>query len=155
MHPLATRALVLLSALACSCRDSADSGYRPGLGEIMSLQQMRHSKLWLAAEAGNWRLAAYETEELAEGFADAVRFHPVHEGSPIPLTEAVPTYTKTALDSVRTAILERDEVRFAQAFDTLTAGCNGCHLATNFPFNVIIRPTANCFANQDFTGGAK
>ncbi len=29
-----------------------------GLGEIMSLQQMRHSKLWFAGQAKNWELAA-------------------------------------------------------------------------------------------------
>jgi hypothetical protein len=31
--------------------------YAPGLGEIMSLQQMRHVKLWLAGQARNWKLA--------------------------------------------------------------------------------------------------
>jgi hypothetical protein len=25
--------------------------YAPGLGELMTLQQMRHTKLWLAAQA--------------------------------------------------------------------------------------------------------
>src|ERR1700755_1322366 len=42
----------------------------PGLGEIMSLQQMRHIKLWFAGNAANWRLADYEIGELGEGFDD-------------------------------------------------------------------------------------
>ena len=42
----------------------------PGLGEIMSLQQMRHIKLWFAGHAGNWPLADYEIGELKEGFDD-------------------------------------------------------------------------------------
>src|SRR5947208_2225088 len=33
--------------------------FTPGLGEIMTLQQMRHLKLWFAGQAGNWPLAAY------------------------------------------------------------------------------------------------
>jgi hypothetical protein len=41
--------------------------YTPGLGEIMSLQQMRHSKLWFAGRAGNWDLADYEVDELRRG----------------------------------------------------------------------------------------
>lgn len=50
-----------------SCRDS-------GLGEIMSLQQMRHSKFWFAGSAGNCPFAAYELDELKEGFDDVYRF---------------------------------------------------------------------------------
>ena len=60
----------------------AAEAYAPGLGEIMTLQQMRHTKLWLAGEAGNWDLAAYEIKELGEGFDDVVKFHPTHEESP-------------------------------------------------------------------------
>ena len=44
--------------------------YQPGLGEIMSLQQMRHIKLWFAGNAANWPLANYEIGELGEGFDD-------------------------------------------------------------------------------------
>ena len=46
--------------------------YVPGLGEIMSATQMRHLKLWYAGQAGNWPLAAYEVDELEEGFAAAL-----------------------------------------------------------------------------------
>src|SRR5580658_3550722 len=42
----------------------------PGLGEIMTLQQLRHIKLWFAGRAGNWPLADYEIDELNEGFED-------------------------------------------------------------------------------------
>ena len=44
---------------------------------------MRHTKLWLAGQAGNWSLAAYEIKELAEGFDDVVKMHPTHEDSPV------------------------------------------------------------------------
>jgi len=45
---------------------SAVAAYTPGLGEIMTLQQMRHLKLWYAGQAGNWDLALYEVDELGE-----------------------------------------------------------------------------------------
>jgi hypothetical protein len=73
--------LVILAAFACSAcgrqvastsstSSSATSSepYTPGLGEIMSLQQMRHAKLWFAGQAENWELADYEIDELGEGF---------------------------------------------------------------------------------------
>jgi hypothetical protein len=61
-----TCAVVLLLATS-GCRRSTTAAsipsppdaYVPGLGEIMTLQQMRHVKLWFAGEAGNWDLATY------------------------------------------------------------------------------------------------
>ena len=55
---------LLLAALTLGCASAAGERYAPGLGEIMSATQMRHLKLWLAAEAQNWDLAAYEVDEL-------------------------------------------------------------------------------------------
>ena len=79
-------ALLSLPGSACQQPPKATSpatdAYVPGLGELMTLQQMRHTKLWLAGEAGNWPLAAYEIKELGEGFDDIVKFHPTHEESP-------------------------------------------------------------------------
>lgn len=51
----------------------------------MTFNQMRHTKLWLAGEAGNWRLAQYELGGLGEGFDGVVRHHPTHKDSPVPI----------------------------------------------------------------------
>ena len=124
--------------------------YVPGLGEIMTLQQMRHAKLALAGGMANWQLADYETDELNEGFEDMVKFHPTHEKVPKPLTELVPQYADGPLKDLRAAIEAKDTAKFDAAFDALTAGCNGCHEAANFKFNRVIRPTAPPVPNQDF-----
>ena len=84
---------LLLAALGVSCAGGAGDTYAPGLGEIMSATQMRHLKLGLAADAQNWNLAAYEVDELEEGFADAARFHPEHKSAPRPLTQMIPDFT--------------------------------------------------------------
>ena len=65
-------ASVLLTAgFAAKAEDApAPAGDVPGLGEIMTLQQLRHIKLWFAGRAGNWPLADYEVGELNEGFED-------------------------------------------------------------------------------------
>ncbi|MFQ5667428.1 MAG: hypothetical protein ACE5I7_13505 [Candidatus Binatia bacterium] len=124
--------------------------YTPGLGEIMSLTQMRHLKLWFAADARNWALAAYELAELEEGFADAMRFHPTHKDTPRPLTELVPEFTDVPIRELRAAIENRDSSAFAIAYDALAAGCNGCHHAAHASFNMVVRPAANPYANQRF-----
>jgi hypothetical protein len=131
----------------------AGSTYSPGLGEIMAANQMRHLKLWFAGEARNWPLAAYEIDELEEGFADAVRFHPEHKDAPRPLTELVPEFTAAPLAALRRAISGESPQDFVTAYDALTQGCNGCHAATRFSFNVITRPASNPYANQRFEPG--
>jgi len=119
----------------------------------MTLTQMRHIKLWFAGAAENWRLADYELDELEEGFADAARLHPRHKGAPRPLTELIPEFADLPVRSLRSAVADRDVASFSNAYDSLTAGCNGCHQATGFSFNVVSRPTSNPYSNQEFRAG--
>ena len=149
-------AALLLAALPLftgACHTPPPAAYSPGLGEIMTLTQMRHIKLWFAGEAENWPLADYEIDELEEGFADAVRFHPTHKDAPEPLTELVPEFTDPPLRELRAAVADRDTPSFESAYDSLTAACNGCHRAATFSFNVVSRPTSNPYSNQEFRPG--
>jgi len=128
----------------------ASEPYVPGLGELMSLQQMRHAKLWFAGQAGNWPLASYEVDELTEGFDDIVRLHPTHKDSPVAPRDVIPTMVMAPLDVVRRAVDAHDGAAFTAAFDALTEGCNNCHRATSFGFNRVQRPAANPYPNQVF-----
>jgi hypothetical protein len=149
-------ASALLALALCACamggrgRAERCAGYVPGLGEIMSATQMRHLKLWYAGQARNWPLAAYEIDELDEGFADVVRFHPVREGSARPLSELIPELTAQPIAALRQAVSSRNPRSFASAYDALTEGCNACHVAAGVPFNVVTRPSANPYSNQRF-----
>ncbi len=118
--------------------------YTPGLGEIMTVTQMRHSKLWFAGKAANWKLAEYELFELQEGFDDAVKFHP--ERSKLLLK-----MTASSMEQLKTSISEKSEIKFQASFKALTSSCNACHKATNFGFNRVIVPLSNPFTNQRFT----
>lgn len=130
---------------------AGESGYIPGLGEFMSAQQMRHTKLWFAGQARNWPLAAYELDEIREGFENIVKYHPVHEGAPIPIKNILPVVTNGPLALLQTAIVSGNPEKFDRAFDSLTAACNECHQAEKFGFNVITRPTANPYTDQAFS----
>jgi len=156
---MTARSLVIVSLFGLfgsACRQPpAAEAYAPGLGEIMTLQQMRHAKLWLAGESGNWDLASYEIKELGEGFDDIVKYHPTHEDSPVAPKDAIPRMMTAPLAELRTAVGKKDQGSFAQAFDAFTKGCNDCHLATNFGYNVVQRPAANPYPNQSFEPARK
>ncbi len=145
--PLIVGVFLMLGPTGC---DGDSPTFTPGLGEIMTLTQMQHAKLWFAGRAENWALAAYEVDELEEGFADAVEYHPTHKTSPVAIAQALPLMTTEPLKALRTAIADKDPATFRQAFDSLTKACNACHQATDFGFNVVTRPSANTFSNQDF-----
>src|SRR5262252_2964134 len=155
--PLSVLGVAVVIAAACAPTRQSDSGasaaderFVPGLGELMSLQQMRHVKLWLAGEAANWELAGYEVDELGEGFDDIVKFHPTHKDSPVAPKDAIPRMVTQPLADVRAAVSRRDAAAFARAYDALTAACNNCHQATNFGFNRVTKPESNPYPNQVF-----
>jgi len=128
----------------------AAPAYVPGLGELMAFQQMRHAKLWFAVQSGNWQLAQYEVDELKEGFDTVARLHPTQKGSPVPIDQAIESIVKSPLEKLGDAIGKKDRRAFADAYDTLTEGCNACHQATDHGFNVVQRPKSNTFSNQSF-----
>jgi hypothetical protein len=133
-------------ALAAGCTQPAG----PELGEIMTLTQMRHAKIWFAGQAQNWPLVDYELDELQEGFDDVVKFHPTHKDAPLPLSALVPKMMDSPIKDLRQAAKAGDLAAFTAAYDALTAACNSCHEATNFGFNVVQRPTQAWFGNQSF-----
>ncbi|TMJ04228.1 MAG: cytochrome c [Alphaproteobacteria bacterium] len=127
---------------------AAKEPFTPGLGEIMTLQQMRHLKLWFAGQAGNWPLAGYELDELKEGFEDIVKYFPTKDGVP---TGAMATAViEKEVAEVNKAIEAKDRKQFGTAFDRLTASCNACHQASKHDFIVIRRPASNPYGNQSF-----
>ena len=114
----------------------------------MTLQQMRHLKLWFAGQAGNWPLADYELDELKEGYEDIVKYFPTKDGAPTgPMASAI---IEKEVAELSKAIEAKNARQFAAAFEKLTASCNACHQSSKKQFIVVQRPTANPYANQSF-----
>jgi hypothetical protein len=113
----------------------------PGLGEIMSLQQMRHIKLWFAGNAANWPLADYEMGELGEGFDDVKKLL----GDDI-----VDQHVGKPIEALQKAIDGKDRKAFVAAFDNLSAGCNACHKSLDHGFISIQRPNMLPYSDQNF-----
>src|SRR5262249_30261880 len=95
-----------VSTVACSRQQAPP--FTPGFGEIMTLTQMRHAKLWLAGDAGNWPLAAYELDELKEGFDDLVAYHPTHKDAPVPIAQIVPKMMSAPLKDLEEAVAAKN-----------------------------------------------
>jgi hypothetical protein len=113
----------------------------PGLGEIMTLQQLRHIKLWFAGHGGNWPLADYELDELGEGFDDV---------SKIVGGDTVDKQVGTPMKALEKAVEDKNRSAFDAAFDQLSAGCNSCHRSLDRKFIVIQRPASLPYSNQNF-----
>jgi hypothetical protein len=113
----------------------------PGLGEIMTLQQLRHIKLWFAGHAGNWPLADYEMGELNEGFEDVNK---LLRGDTVDKAVGAP------MQALQKIIDDKNRAAFPAAFDQLTAGCNSCHRTLDHGFIAIQRPTSLPYSNQNF-----
>jgi hypothetical protein len=113
----------------------------PGLGEIMTLQQLRHIKLWFAGRAGNWPLADYEMGELNEGFENVNK---LLGGDTVDKAVGAP------MQALQKIIDNKDRADFTAAFDQLTAGCNSCHRTLDHGFIAIQRPASLPYSNQNF-----
>ena len=150
MIRISLAAALLLLPLAATAEPN--DPFKPGLGEIMSLQQMRHIKLWFAGQAGNWGLADYELDELKEGFEDIAKYYPTHDGVPTgTMAEAIIAREVADLNKI---IEAKDKKQFVAAYDKLTASCNACHQASKHEFIAIRRPTSNPYTNQSFAPAA-
>ena len=113
----------------------------PGLGEIMTLQQLRHIKLWFAGHGGNWPLADYEVGELEEGFDDVNKLL----GG-----DTVEKQVGGPIKALEKAIADKSRAEFDASFDSLSVGCNSCHHVLGHGFIVIQRPTLLPYSNQNF-----
>ena len=98
--------------------------YKPELIEFMIFTQIRHAKLWLAGNAGNWELADYEIDELKEVLENAAKHVPDYKGMPV--GKMIELVALAPIEDVEKAIKAKDRARFVTAYDQLTAACNTC-----------------------------
>ena len=162
-----TTTLVLSTLLlACSAQDSQQLSvtvashdaalremprdfYEPGLGDLMHALQLRHAKLWFAGSADNWELAAFELEEIQENLARVTRWHADNKEIPVPAS--IKAHMHDGAYALDQSVRRRNAAEFNTAFDRLTQGCNGCHVAAKHGFIVIRRPTLDPVGNQSWT----
>ena len=126
-----------------------NDAYKPGLGEFMINIQLHHAKLWFAGLNENWKLAAFEIDEMKESFEDIQKYETEREE-----TKMVPLIYPS-LDSIRTVVGKKDISEFKESFTLLTNTCNVCHTENHFEFNKIKIPDMPPFGNQVFKKSGK
>ena len=113
----------------------------PELGAQMLELQIRHARLWDAAQARNWVLSQFELAELRESFAGVVETNGEHAAlQPQRLADVLPAMTNPAIDQLQEAIDAHDAAKLDAAYDALSAACTACHQAAGHGFLVIQRP---------------
>src|SRR5476651_2156064 len=82
--------VAMLLPLAATAKSSAPASvaaapkvYIPGLEQFMNVILIEHNKLWFAANARNWPLAAYELGEIKEVMGDVQDLVPVLKNLPL------------------------------------------------------------------------
>lgn len=126
----------------------APKAYVPGLEQFMNLILIEHNKLWFAAKARNWPLAAYELGEIKEIMGDVQDFVPTFKS--LPLADMLDAVITKEIAGLEKAIEAKDFKTFVAGYDKLTAACNACHQGTENGFIVIQRPSRPAFTNQDY-----
>jgi hypothetical protein len=148
--PVLASALVgggaLLATFSRADEESKKEPYMQGLGEFMLLAQLHHEKLWFAGSAGNWDLAAYESDELKEALTTGVKYYPDLDG--VPVAANFKANTEAPFDQIDKAIDGKDKAAFATAFNVLTNACTNCHAASKHGFIRIQKPTSPELTNQ-------
>jgi cytochrome c553 len=137
--------LLLTLRPAWAQQPAAGGGDAPDLSVQMTATQFRHIKLWFAGKLGNWKLAAYELDQLASGLDEAARRTPAG---------AAADNTAAQVASLRSAVESKDLPAFNKAYSELTNSCNACHRAAGRGFISVQVPAVSPFTDQDFADQA-
>jgi hypothetical protein len=125
----------------------------PGLGEYMTTIQLHAAKLWFAAKANNWELAAYELHELEETMETVKKLNVEKNG--VKISNVMDAVLKTQIAQLEDTIKTKNQSQFQKSYDETLSACNGCHTESGHRFIQIVRPTAPPVANQKWESAAK
>jgi len=118
----------------------------PGLGEYMTTIQLHAGKLWFAAKAANWDLAAYELHEMEEAMESVKKLNVEKNG--VKITGVMDSVLQTQVAQLEKTIKRKNQAEFQKAYDETLSACNGCHAESGHKHIQIIRPTAPPVTNQ-------
>jgi len=149
--------VVNFSATPASAQQRGAREFPPHLGDLMNeAMQVHHTKLWLAAHANNWPLAAYQVKKLKdtmEEIKEAIVY--IQTASPkwqsVPVGEMLQSID-SHLENLVQAVKAKSPAKFETSYSELTAACNACHARAGEPQIKIVQPVGgNTFIDQDFT----
>jgi len=108
------------------------------LGEMMGYMQRYTDKLWYAGSNGNWELAKFYHDEIAETADDIAAAHVVDED--IEISGRLAILLPPAVDGIGRAVAAHDGAQFRSHYETLVNTCNACHQETKHAFIRVAEP---------------
>jgi hypothetical protein len=118
----------------------------PGLGEYMTTFQLHMGKLWFAGQALNWGLAQYELGELVETMEAAEALHAIKNN--VNTAIILQAVRATQIPLLQLSLNEKNQHKFARAYDQTLETCNSCHRSVGYGFIRITKPLAPPVSNQ-------
>jgi hypothetical protein len=115
----------------------------PSLADFMIDAQLRHIKLWYAAQSRNWPLADFELNRMRETLLTAGMLY-------INIPAALVIAVDHPISAMLKAVEARDLIAFNEAYGKFTEACNSCHGAGGIGFIRIQVPNASPFSDQIF-----
>jgi hypothetical protein len=123
------------AAAIAACSRNPPPPPAPSLGNVMAEVGRRFETAGRAAAANRFELADFEAGELEELFEnDVPNAAPPKEGPTAHLAAMAGAFLHTNAPELQAAAHARDAKRFADAFASAAAACNGCHVASAKPF---------------------
>ncbi|MEK7298555.1 MAG: hypothetical protein AAB066_01550 [Candidatus Margulisiibacteriota bacterium] len=142
-HRTLHRQLVEVTATVNRLKEKASE-----LDPYMQTLQYHMGKLWFAVRAGNWELAAFQYEELAETVETVKELHQTEHN--VNVTQMIEELMDPRLDNMKTAIAERRLDAFVTRYRQTLISCNNCHDATGHPYIQITIPNLPPVPNQNW-----
>ena len=118
----------------------------PRLGENMSTIQLHAGKLWFAAKAANWELAAYELQELEETMEAVKKLDAEKNG--VKISNVMDSVLQTQVSQLADSIKRKSPIEFQTSYDETLSACKGCHTESGHKFIQIVRPSTPPVTNQ-------
>ncbi len=123
--------MTALAGAPVACSRPAPSPPAESLGNVMAQVGRRFETTGRAAVANRWELVEFEASELGELFEDDVPGAALPKEGPTAHIPATATaFLQTQVPALEGAAKARDAKKFAEAFATAAAACNGCHTAS-------------------------
>lgn len=131
--------LLLASVHAEPPTDAAAFPDHPQLSAAMKAVQFVHIKLWFAGKLRNWRLAAYELNQIAPLLEQAATSSSIRKEDIV-----------AHLSALRNAVEAKDAAGYIKGYTELTNDCNACHRSAGRDFINVQVPATSPFVDQDF-----
>ena len=108
----------------------------PSQSHSMADVAYHFSNVWFAAKKANWALAAFNLRETRQHVRWTIRIRPVRKlgDASVDLEPIWDAIDNGVMNTLKTAIDEKDAAKFEASYKRTLTACYGCHQAAGLPY---------------------